>query len=312
MSSFEKYLESKGLSKATVKAYYRLAIEFLAWLDGQNTEAENVTSGDIMAYQHHLQKKGQANITRNLQLMVLRHFFDWQVSCGARQDNPAQHLKIRGSRQKKLYPLLSREELESLHYNYQVPKADDPRANRNWFSYYALSRQRNKTILGLMVWQGLTTPEIDRLALQDVNLREGRVYIAGSRKSAERVLELKPQQIFELMEYQAATRNELLKLTSQPTDRFYIAAPPAGKKAVINEKTTNIWKRLTEEVETLNFRFINFKQVRASVIIHWLKQHNLRQVQYMAGHKYVSTTETYLVGQVEDLKADIEQFHPIG
>lgn len=62
----------------------------------------------------------------------------------------------------------------------------------------------------------------------------------------------------------------------------------------------------------INPHFINFKQVRTSVITHWLAQHNLRQVQYMAGHKYVSTTESYLVNQVEDLQADIDLFHPIG
>jgi integrase/recombinase XerD len=32
----------------------------------------------------------------------------------------------------------------------------------------------------------------------------------------------------------------------------------------------------------------------------------------MAGHRYVSSTEGYLVNQMEDLQSDIEQFHPIG
>ena len=35
------------------------------------------------------------------------------------------------------------------------------------------------------------------------------------------------------------------------------------------------------------------KQIRASVISWWLKNYNLRQVQYMATHKYVSSTERY-------------------
>jgi integrase/recombinase XerD len=46
------------------------------------------------------------------------------------------------------------------------------------------------------------------------------------------------------------------------------------------------------------------------VITHWLKNHNLRQVQQMAGHRYISSTEAYLVNQTEDLQADIDQFHP--
>jgi len=30
----------------------------------------------------------------------------------------------------------------------------------------------------------------------------------------------------------------------------------------------------------------------------------------MAGHRYVSSTEAYLVNQMEDLRADIDEFYP--
>lgn len=32
----------------------------------------------------------------------------------------------------------------------------------------------------------------------------------------------------------------------------------------------------------------------------------------MAGHRYISSTESYLAGQVEELQNDIDAFHPIG
>lgn len=311
-STLEKYLFAKNLSNATVKAYHRSTLEFIAWLDGENIEAENVSSADVTAYMNYLKKKGLANFTRSIQLNVLKHFFDYQIEYGHRTNNPARHLKIRGSKRKTLYPALSKQELESIYQNYEVPTDEHKKAKCNWFKNYKLSRQRNKTILGLMIWQGLTTPEINRLTVKDMKLREGKIFIAGSRKSAEKVLELKPQQIIELMEYQMTTRNELLKYCNTPTEYFYISTPATGQKTATGKDAMHIWKRLSDEVEKLNPRFINFKQVRASVITHWLAQYNLRQVQYMAGHKYVSTTEGYLVNQVEDLQADIEQFHPIG
>jgi integrase/recombinase XerD len=46
------------------------------------------------------------------------------------------------------------------------------------------------------------------------------------------------------------------------------------------------------------------------VTTHWLKQYNLREVQYMAGHRYVRLAEAYMVNQMEDLRADIDQFYP--
>jgi len=313
MSSLEKYLYSKGLSKSTVEAYYKSILEFIAWLDKQNIEAEQARAADIMAYISQLRKKELSNATISIRLQTVKHFFDYQIEQAHIKRNPATHIKIRGIQRKKLYPIFSKEELESIYQNYQVTKETEGKYNnRNWFNIYKLSRQRNKTILGLMIWQGLTTPEINRLLLQDVKLREGKIYITGSRKSAERTLELKPYQIMELMEYQLTTRAELLKLHENPGDEFFMSSPPVGEKKGKRNDAKNIWKRLSEEIREKNPKFINFKQVRTSVITHWLKGYNLREVQYMAGHKYVSSTEEYLVNQVEDLQADIEQFHPIG
>ena len=49
-------------------------------------------------------------------------------------------------------------------------------------------------------------------------------------------------------------------------------------------------------------------QLRASVIVHWLKLYNLRKVQVMAGHRYISTTEGYRANNLEDLKEDIRSY----
>lgn len=309
--TFKNHLLGKGLSNATVEAYLRESLEFLAWLGEENVEPDNAGAADITAYMSHLKKKGLSNLTRGLRLNVLKHFFDYRTECGGRATNPATHVKIRGGRRNTLYPTLSVGELESIYHGYGVPGPEDGKSNRNWFRVHRLSRQRNKTILGLMVWQGLRTPEINRLSLADVRLREGTVYIAGSRKSAERTLELKPWQITELMEYRLTTRAELLGQSPDRTGLHYVPSPSAGKKTVTGNDGINIWKRLGGELRTTTPRFVNFRQVRASVITHWLGRHNLREVQYMAGHKYVGTTEGYLVNRVDDLRADIDRFHPV-
>jgi hypothetical protein len=40
-------------------------------------------------------------------------------------------------------------------------------------------------------------------------------------------------------------------------------------------------------------------QIRASVITHCLKHYNLRQVQYMAGHKHIHSSEQYNLNKKE-------------
>lgn len=311
MKSFKSYLESQGKSKSTVKHYVSYAVDFISYLDRDHTEAEQATGKEVLGYLNTLQKKGLDTKTRNIRLNVIKHYFNWQVSQELRESNPASHLKLRGTKRQQLHTILSKENLAQLYETYEVPTEKDPRANRNWFTYYKLSKQRNKVLLSLFIHQGLTTAELAKLTLADLQLREGKLYIAGSRKSAERTLELKSSQIMELMEYQFQTRNELLTYQEdKETKRLFLATPTSGQKVTTVGKL-NIFKRLTDELRETNPHFQNFKQVRASVITHWLKQYNLRQVQYMAGHRYVSSTEKYLANQAEDLRKDIDHYHPI-
>ena len=151
MDSFKKYLESHGKSKSTVKHYSSYILDFLGWLDIDNTEVENTTAKEVLGYLNHLQNKGQENKTRNIRLNVIKQFFNWQIDQNQRADNPIQHLKIRGSKTKKLYQILDKQQLESLYNSYQIPDEKDERANRNWFTAYRLSKARNKAILSLLI-----------------------------------------------------------------------------------------------------------------------------------------------------------------
>ena len=65
------------------------------------------------------------------------------------------------------------------------------------------------------------------------------------------------------------------------------------------------------QLRQLNPKVINAAQLRSSVIAHWLKGNHLRQVQYMAGHKYVSSTQRYQLTTLDDLKSELQQHHPM-
>ena len=110
-NSFKEYLQSQGKSKSTVNHYTSYALDFLSWLDKDQTEPENATAKEVLAYLNHLQHKGQENKTRNIRLNVIKQFFTWQIDQGHRSDNPIQHLKIRGIQKQKLYPILDRQQL---------------------------------------------------------------------------------------------------------------------------------------------------------------------------------------------------------
>ena len=46
-NSFEKYLQQKDLSKATIKCYNDEMMEVIVWCDLQNIEVENTTSTEV-------------------------------------------------------------------------------------------------------------------------------------------------------------------------------------------------------------------------------------------------------------------------
>ena len=65
------------------------------------------------------------------------------------------------------------------------------------------------------------------------------------------------------------------------------------------------------QLKQLNAKVINAKQIRSSVITEWLRKNNLRQVQYMAGHKYVSSTQRYQLNNLDDLQNELRSHHPM-
>lgn len=300
---FIDYLLAKGYSTTTISQYAKDVHRFEAWTEKENTPIESTNYNDIL---HYIQSKKTTISQRTVSHITnsLKHYFNFLIASGTVKDNPATSITIKGVRRKKLYDILTKPELEQLYDSYQ-PKEDRALENYNWYQKSLLSFKRNKVIIGLAVYQGLNATELQRLKEKDVKLREGKIFIAGTRKSNERELNLESVQILDLMEYTLKTRNEILQLTDKKSDKLLIST---GKGHSLN----NTFYKLSTKLQEINPKAKSLKQIRTSVITHWLKIHNLREVQYMAGHRYVSSTESYLINDLDGLQEDITKFHPIG
>lgn len=78
-----------------------------------------------------------------------------------------------------------------------------------------------------------------------------------------------------------------------------------------SENIKNSLLHMFKAIRKLNSEILHPKQIRASVITYWLKNYNLRQVQYMAGRKYVSSTERYQLNNLDSLQKALEKYHPL-
>ena len=188
--------------------------------------------------------------------------------------NPTNLLNIRGTRKKILYKILSIEELNEFTDLYYNSYRDD---------------LRNNLILSLLVYQGLKLSEWKAIKIEDIDLIKGTILINQSRKSNQRKLLLQASQLGLLYAY--------LREKKENEELLFTTTPDVQKWA--------------KKLRKLYPKFTDFKQIRASIITYWIQTEGLRKAQYKAGHRYISSTENYLSNDLESLKDDICQFHPL-
>lgn len=244
--------------------------------------------GDVLS-----KSKGKLK-ARTLKTYVgnLKTYFDYLVAENYREQNIIKDLHIKGVKKSIISNFLEFEELEDLYYSYPTNKGKE------------IARKRNKIIIGLLVYQGVNTRDLQLLEVEHIQLYKGKINIPGTRKSNAREIELKPWQLMEFMEYINKVRPKILEQTNKQTEQLLL---PIGKSSHLHGVLTKIIKELKE----INQSFTDVKQIRASVIISWLKQYNLRKAQYMAGHKYISSTEKYVQDDLESLHETINTYHPL-
>jgi integrase/recombinase XerD len=221
---------------------------------------------------------------------MIRHFYAYKMEQGKAEINPVTGIKVQGVKRKSLYYIFKPEELHTI---YNACPDSTP------------LQQQDKVMLGLLVYQGLKVEDINRLEVAHVKLKEGKLEVPGSRKTNPRTLTLESFQVLELYDYVIQVRKELIKQSGEQTEKLFVGVVGTAN---MNNQVGRLIRQLREKFKALK----NAKQIRASVITKWLKFHNLRQVQYLAGHRYISSTESYQQNEMEGLTEEVNRFHPLG
>ncbi|MEN9488051.1 MAG: hypothetical protein RL494_316 [Bacteroidota bacterium] len=310
-AEFTAYLQSKNLAPSSVNYY----THYVAWFFRRtDKEALQVTKADILNHLEYLKnKKGQQNETRRNNLIGLNHYFTFLLGKELIVQNPCAFLKIRGANKTTLYRTFTPEELTTLYdnfYNVFVRSFDDSHIPKNQRKQASLSKQRNAVILNILIHQGTTTAEIDKIELTDLDLMQARLKIRGGLKSNERILLLEATQIGVLMNYLQNIRPQLAQYHRTESEKLFLTLPETSKQTTASTTLIHVFKPLVKQLKEIDSNFLNLKQLRASVITNWLKVHGLRKTQVLAGHKYISSTEKYKANDLQQLTEDISKLHP--
>jgi integrase/recombinase XerD len=307
LKGFKIYLQELGNGSNTIRQKSNYAGYFLKWCETEHLQPKDARYNDLLNFIDYCKLENNYNKLINNKLRSIRNFYEYLKKQNTNIINPASNLYVRGTRRKGIAGTIDYKTLETLYQFYKTE---------------TIRQKRNKVILGLFVYQGITTEELHQLEPGHLKLKEGKIYIPGNRRRNSRVVELKPFQILELHEYVNEVRPKIIREITKPK--------PSRKPDTINksklekqlfisingsENIKNSLLHLFKDIQKTNppalCGITNAKQIRQSVIVQWLKTMNLRQVQYMAGHKYVSSTERYQTNNLDNLQSKLEKHHPL-
>jgi integrase/recombinase XerD len=299
-----KYLSKEDYNENTIRQYLNYTAYFLEWMKENNQTEKQIKYPELLSYINHCKDNNDSTRLINRKLASIRKYYEHLELEGKANKNPASGLFLKGKKNGIPNNLLSKEELQQTYESYIS---------------YDLRTARNKAILSLIINQALTSGELQRLEPGNLKLKSGKIEIIGTKSSNGRALELEASQIIELQEYLQITRPEILKALKTPNW--------AGRKAdkpnfTVLEKhlfislngairLKNSLLHLTAALKKINPKIRDLRQLRQSVITEWLKTEDVRNVQYKAGHKHVSTTERYQTNNLEDLQEALNDPSPI-
>ncbi len=277
--TFQAYLQ-QTYTPQTVDSYTRSVNHFLF----HTSSKKQINYTEIVSYLSKHKKNSPRNVA------AIKVYFSYLIITGKRKDHPCKGLKIRRENSPvQFQELFTPNELKTLL----------ERKER-----YNLLKTRNKAILSLLIFQGLTAANIENLKVKDINFDEGTIYLRSTKTTNRRTLELKPKQILQLYNYIHTQRNELMKT---PTESVFLG------KLGTSYKVNSLNAMLRPLQSVFPYKNLNATTIRKSVIANWLNVEKipLEDVQLLAGHKWIASTEKYIRPDMKEKRGLINQFFPI-
>ena len=285
--TFESFLIGLYPQK-TIQSYAYSVSKFKS----EHPKADSYSYQAIVDYFFDLKKKRLSNAYRTKILSALKKYYEYLNLYGFRDDHPCRRFQLNSER------------LKGVHFE-DLFTPDELLLLMEREERYAILELRNKVIISILIYQGLTSEELIRISLPDIDLDSGTVFIRSTKKLNSRKLELHRTQIMLYAKY----INDVRPLLIQKETNSYFILNKFGRP----ETTDNIHSLLHSMKLIFPTKNLNPQQIRISVIANWLNIQKipLADVQLLAGHKWPSTTEKYLRSDLEAKRELINRFHPL-
>ena len=161
-----EWLETMDVKEITRKNYNRKISLWFRWLSANKINAREANTKHVIAYKEHLLATRHSSFTANGYMVVIKLFYKY---CEAKRycDNIAKGVKSGFKMTGKNKLPLSMEQAR------QLLKSVDVSTVRG---------KRDKLMIALMLFNGLRTCEVERINIEDVDVREGVPVLFLQRK----------------------------------------------------------------------------------------------------------------------------------
>jgi len=271
--SFYLHLKNKGLAASTIKVFVVWQTSFEAWAKSYGKPPKVLETSDLL---HYLESEKGNIQTQSMQLLLKRISYYYKYLGVA---NPLEEFKLTANKQVRHRVYLKSEELVKLEVLHR---------------FNSRIELESKVLLSVLVYQGLATKELPTLTIKSVNLS------TGSLDLVNRSIPLVVAQVALLQAYIANKEQNSLLFKYEKAEKKHYKYDHLKAQIRLNLKRSS-----------LNIKFKNLGQLRASRIALWIKSEGILQAQYYAGHRHLSSTQAYEIEDLSQLRAGLVKAHPM-
>ena len=288
IQAYENYLSKvKQASGNTIASYMRDIRQFAQWLrDEEQLDVIDAKQQNIATYLSYLEEEGRTGATVSRSLASLKNFYAYVVSSGFLESTPVKDIHVNRG-EKKLPQILTGREIELL---LAQPVCVDAKGFRD------------KAMLEVMYATGIRVSELINLNVDDVNLEQGVIKCADTKKT--RVIPLDPAALKALSAYMKDVRASML---AGPTEEALFVNVNG-----VRMSRQGFWKILKHYQVTAHIdKEITPHTLRHSFAVHLLENGaDISSLQELMGHSDVSSTQMYTQLINQRLQSVYKKCHP--
>ncbi len=282
------YLQrEKHCSPNTLSAYRRDMQKFFDYAEEFGIASfDRVTAADVSSYKQYLLRRGLSASSVSRSLSALRGLYQYLISVGAMDHNPAREIP-NDKVAKKGPQVLTNKEIELL---LSQPSPND------------LKGIRDKAMLELLYATGIKVSELVSLDVDDVNLSLSFIKCGNGGK--ERFIPVYPLALKALTNYLEFSRRLLVV---HPDERALFVNVNGDRMT-----RQGFWKLLKQYAESAKiYKDITPHTLRHSFAAHLLENGaDIHDIKEILGHADISSTQRYAQFLKDKMKNSYMKFHP--